>query len=378
MAAATLFAGIPAENHAFYHRIRFAVGDPAAWMQVDDGQSLLIVRDIEMQRAKERVAVQRVACPAEFAPEEGLSSDRATATAQAVAQALRQLGVDRVRVDRSLPYIFAWHVQQAGLALDYDPELGVAERRAKDAQELEWLRAAQRVTEQAMEYACGLIARATADRNGGLKHDGEPLTSERVRGMISVYLLERGFSNHHGSIVASVPDSADCHHAGSGPLRTGQPVIVDIFPQDLATRYWGDCTRTVVHGDPTDIVRRMHAAVLAAKQASISEVRLGSNGDAVYRACCQAIEAHGFRMARGEICDDPVMSHGTGHGIGLEVHEPILLDTANPPFVLGEVVTVEPGLYGRRDGGVRVEDMVAVTADGPENFNRLHEGLDWR
>jgi Xaa-Pro aminopeptidase len=71
------------------------------------------------------------------------------------------------------------------------------------------------------------------------------------------------------------------------------------------------------------------------------------------------------------------MTHGTGHGLGLDVHEPPLLDFGGPPLLAGEVLTVEPGLYLPGVGGVRVEDMVVVTEAGFENFNRLPETLDW-
>jgi Xaa-Pro aminopeptidase len=72
-----------------------------------------------------------------------------------------------------------------------------------------------------------------------------------------------------------------------------------------------------------------------------------------------------------------VISHGTGHGIGLEVHEPPLLAMKGPALVAGDVLTVEPGLYALGIGGIRVEDMVAVTATGCENFNTLQESLVW-
>ena len=72
------------------------------------------------------------------------------------------------------------------------------------------------------------------------------------------------------------------------------------------------------------------------------------------------------------------MPHGTGHGIGLEVHEPILLDDSGGTLMAGEVLTIEPGLYSRTFGGVRVEDMVAITDGQPHNFNRLPEGLFWK
>ncbi|RMF44734.1 MAG: aminopeptidase P family protein, partial [Planctomycetota bacterium] len=102
--------------------------------------------------------------------------------------------------------------------------------------------------------------------------------------------------------------------------------------------------------------------------------------DDVHGATKQTLQQHGFRFARGEVSEsDPVMPHGTGHGIGLEVHEPILLDDHGGTLLAREVFTIEPGLYSRVHGGVRVEDMVVVSSQGaPRNLNRLPEGLDWR
>ncbi len=378
---AVVIAGVPIENPALFHRVRFAVGDPTAWILLKSSttqQSVFIVRDIEMTRARERVRVDRVACPADFAPQGGLSGDRATATAQSVAELLRRSGVTLVTTDRSLPYIYAWHIAQAGIAIEYSPELGVIERRQKDQQELDWLAQAQSVTEDAILMACQCIARATAGRDGVLMHAGQPLTSPGLRQAISVYLLERGFSNHHDSIVAALPHAADCHDRGDGPLRTGQAVIVDIFPQDMSTRYWGDCTRTVVHGDIPDAVKAMHVAVCAAKRAATARMQPGVSTDEVHGATKQTLSDYGYQFARGQICDEPVMPHGTGHGIGLDVHEPILLDDAGGTLLDREVFTVEPGLYSRNYGGVRVEDMIVVTEKGTRNLNRLPEGLDWR
>ncbi len=378
---ATLLAGIPSENPAFYHRVRFAVGDPAAWLAFgDDGLQWteFMVRDIEKDRAVKQVRVDRVSCPADYAPAGGLSGDRATATAQAVAECVRRAGVTTVITDRTLPFIFAWHLQQAGLAVEYSAELGVLERRVKDAQELDWLQAAQGATEAAMLMACQTVARAKANRDGVLEHQGQVLTSERLRKMISVYLLDLGYSTPHDSIVASLPQSADCHERGSGVLRTGESVIVDIFPRSLETSYWGDCTRSVVHGDPTDVMHQMHGAVVAAKARATQIARAGVTADEVHAATKAALAEKGYRFARGEIADDPVMPHGTGHGIGLECHEPILLDDRGGQLLLGEVFTIEPGLYSRLHGGVRVEDMVVITDSEPRNLNQLPQGLDWR
>ena len=72
------------------------------------------------------------------------------------------------------------------------------------------------------------------------------------------------------------------------------------------------------------------------------------------------------------------MTHGTGHAVGLEVHEPPLLDFGGPELLLGDCLTIEPGLYCRAIGGVRVEDMIILTEDGCQNLNSLYTGLDWK
>lgn len=382
MTKATLLAGIPSENPALFHRIRFAVGDPAGWIQFDNGtqkRTEFIVRDIEMDRAKKKVRVDKVSCPADYKPASGLSGDRPTATAQSIAECLKRGGVTQVTTDRTLPYIYAWHIQQAGIALDYCPDLGVLDRRCKDAQEIEYLAEAQRVTEEAILMACQTVARATAAKDGTLEHGGQTLTSERLQRMIAEFLLDREFQCPHGMIIATTPHSGDCHEKGSGPLKTGEAVIIDVYPLSSKSRYYGDCTRTVVHGDPSDMMIKMHAAVVAAKKAATAAAVAGATADSVHGATKGQIEAHGFRFARGEISDEPVLPHGTGHGVGLEVHEPILLDDNGGTLMAGEALTIEPGLYSRKYGGVRVEDIIIVSETGaPKSINNLPEGLSWR
>jgi Xaa-Pro aminopeptidase len=384
MAHAKMMAGIPALNAGLYRSIRFLVGDPVVTIEVQDEQgkssSTLILRDIEMDRARKHARADQVACPADFTPESGLSGDRETATAQSAAEFLKRRGFQRVTVDRSMPMIYTEMLRRAGIDVECDLEWGVLERRMKDDQEIEHLRSVQAITEQVIERACATVATADVDKHGILQVGGESLTSERLRTMIDIWLLERNCSNP-GAIVAGGPVGADCHDHGHGPLRTCEPVIVDIFPRCKTSLYNGDCTRTVVHGAIPKEVSRMHAAVVAAKKAATAAVRAGVTGEQVHQATVRAIEEAGYCMglppadAPNDFCSMP---HGTGHGLGLEVHEPPLLAVGGPALLAGDVVTIEPGLYGKAWGGVRVEDVVVVRHNGCENLNRLHEGLEWK
>ncbi|MDG1838445.1 MAG: Xaa-Pro peptidase family protein [Phycisphaerales bacterium] len=375
----TLIAGIPATNDTFFHAIRFAAGDPAALIECD-GHRMLIIRDIEMARAKASARADEVRCPADFMPTGGLSGDRETATAQATAEAIRQRGVDAVRSDRTLPLSFVAALGEVGVAVNYDANLGVEERRVKDEAELDSLREAQIDTQAAIAQACETIAHATADCDGLLQHDGDSLTSERVRTLIDIHLLAAGYQNPT-CIVAGGPQGADCHNVGQGALRTGEPIIIDVFPRSKSTKYNGDCTRMVVHGEVPPAVERMHAAVLAAKIAGEQVAKAGATGESVNAATTAVIIEHGYELglpAEDADAGRIAMVHGTGHGVGLSVHEPPLLDIGGPPLLTGDVITIEPGLYGPAVGGLRLEDMVVVTESGCEDLGSgLQLGMCW-
>ena len=201
----TVLAGIAANNATLFHRIRFNAPDAGVIIDFASGKSILLIRDIEMDRARKHARADQVKCAADFEPEGGLSGDRDTAVAQAAAECLRRAGETSVTVDRSLPFLYAWHIEKAGIDIKYSEDLGVIERRSKDAEEIEHLRKAQAITGEAMTMACKMIGQAKPDAQGILHHEGDVLSSERVRRIITAFLIDRDFSNVHDSIVVTVP-----------------------------------------------------------------------------------------------------------------------------------------------------------------------------
>lgn len=379
-ATPSIMAGVPTSNFALYHRLRFQAGDTIVFIDLGGGETYAIMRDIEIARARKARAARHIHCPPDFAPEEGLSGDREIANAQAAAELLIARGVDAVTADRSLPFLYVHHLRKHGIEVTCDPDFGVLERRKKDKWEISKLRKAQDATEQAIRRACETIASAKVTKDGVLKYKNEPLTSERVRHMIELDLMQQNFSAPP-SIVISGPAGWDCHDRGSGELRTGEPIMIDVFPRDRDTLYNGDCTRTVVHGEVPDEVAQMHRDVIDAKAAAERVAKAGATGESVHQAACELFIERGRHIGLppekgGEslVC----YTHGTGHGIGLDVHEPPLLDRAGPPLVKGDALTIEPGLYCKNIGGVRVEDLVIVGKSGCENLNTIPTGLTWK
>ena len=374
----TIRAGAPLHNPWLYHRAPVHTGDPAVLLELD-GRTVMILRDIEIPRAKQAKAADEIHAYADFTPDRGLASDRETSAAQSAAECLSREGVKKITADRSLPEIYAHYLRERGIDVVCDPELGVRERRMKSQREIDALEAAQQKTEKAVEFACRLIARAECGKGGVLMHEGEELTSERVQAEINVFLLREGMGTST-SIAAVGDDAADCHERGTGKLYTGQTIIIDVFPMDPSSRYHGDCTRTVVHGEVPADVAKAHAAVVEAKDAGIAYAKAGATGDGLHKTCVGILEKHGYSATAptdGSLPTEPTMVHGTGHGVGLDVHEPPLLAPGGPELLRGDCLTIEPGLYAKGFGGIRVEDMVIVTDEGCINLNTIQTGLDW-
>lgn len=207
----------------------------------------------------------------------------------------------------------------------------------------------------------------------------EAPTSEEAREIIDRTLEVFGCESPEGSIVAGGAQSAAPHAPGSGVLRKGEQIVIDIYPRSKTTGYFADMSRTVCVGEPSPEVLKMFEAVLGAQELGISMLRPG--------VLCQKIQdaAEEFFITAGYITSgdgDPKEGfpfsegfvHGVGHGVGLEVHEaPRIGRNTEDILQEGDVVTVEPGLYYKTLGGVRLEDMLLITKEGYRNLTKANK-----
>jgi Xaa-Pro aminopeptidase len=240
-------------------------------------------------------------------------------------------------------------------------------RAKKSRDEIRLLKNVQKNTVDAMALAITLI-RSAKVKKGVLYHGGVPLTSELVRTAVHKHLMDRDCRVVE-TIVSCGYDTALPHIIGSGPLRAHQPIVIDMFPQDETTGYYADMTRTVSKGAPDQQIMDMYAAVRDAQQLGISRVKTGVTGADVHQSVVDYFKDHGYESnSRGFV-------HNLGHGVGLQVHELPVVGPAGEGLKSGHVITIEPGLYYSGIGGVRLEDMGAVTASGFANFTRFPEEL---
>jgi Xaa-Pro aminopeptidase len=231
----------------------------------------------------------------------------------------------------------------------------------------------QRRTETALAEAIQAIREAEV-REGVLYGDETPLTSETIKGLLARRLLELGCLARH-SIVACGADACDPHHEGAGPLRANETIILDVFPQSLTTRYYADITRTVVKGTASDRVKTMYDAVLRGQERALGLIQDGADGTAIHAEVERLFREAGFET--GEV-DGRMQGffHGTGHGLGLEIHESPRIARRGVGLRAGNVVTVEPGLYYPVWGAVRIEDVVVVREGGSENLTQFPKVLE--
>lgn len=289
---------------------------------------------------------------------------RRVGAAEIIAELARAYRVRAFRVADDFPVALFLKLRSLGLRLELADGPLFPEREIKSAREATAIRDGNRLCELGFTVAEDIL-RTARIRGRELLHEGRPLTSERLRFAIESAIMAAGGQANGTTIVAGGDQACDPHERGSGPLRPHELIIVDIFPRVTKTGYFGDMTRTFLRGRANDAQRRLVEAVRTAQLLALKTIRAGVDGRAVHQRVVESFDAAGF-PTRHTAKGSTGFFHGTGHGLGLAVHEPPRIGAlGSMPLKHGTVVTVEPGLYYPGLGGCRIEDVVQVTARAP-------------
>jgi Xaa-Pro aminopeptidase len=362
------------------HELPLAIVDPVLYAE-RDGRRHALVSMLEADRVAAATPDVEQLSPESLGHDELVASGRPDheVRLEVAARAIERIGIRRASVPGDFPLALAERLRAAGVELGVDDAPFEDRRRRKTDVQLAGIRRAQVAADAAMGAAAQLL-RGARVADGRATVDGAQLTAELVRARLREVCAAHGAPAPAEIIVAPGAQAAEGHEPGHGPIAPGAPLIIDIWPQDESTGCFADMTRTFVVGEPPEEVREMHALAREAQERATAAVRAGALGSEVFGAACDVFEAAGRATLRtkrpGEVLHDG-FTHGLGHGVGLEIHEPPGLGLEGDVRLRArDVVTIEPGCYRRGFGGVRVEDLVVVGEDGAEVLTRFPYELE--
>jgi Xaa-Pro aminopeptidase len=356
----------------------YAVGmfvpDPFIYLRVRD-RELIVMSDLEIDRAHKQAPHCQVVSLSQCQQKLRREGKKSTGTAQVIRLLLREKRVEKIFVPGNFPYGLAMELRDLGIKVKARPGNFFPEREKKSADEVKKISAALMMAEVGLAEAMLALKSAKVGRNRRLIYHNAPLTSEKLRSIIDTAIIQAsGLASH--TIVAGGQQACDPHESGHGPLRAGEPIILDVFPRSQKTGYFGDITRTVVKGRASEAVRKMYDTVHRGQKAAFQLMRSGMQTARIHQAVQKIFADTGYKTGK---VDGRMQGffHGTGHGLGMEIHEaPRVGATSTGTLKTGHVVTVEPGLYYPGIGGVRLEDVALVTAKNPRNLTQFEKVLE--
>lgn len=296
--------------------------------------------------------------------------------AEVIMTALKAYRITQCVVADDFPAGLFQKLKAHGLAIEVASGAIFPAREFKSPAEAKAVRAGNAIAAAGIAAAEEVLKKSRI-KGGKLFFNGSVLTSERVKFAIETACLETGGVSLN-TIAAGGNQACDPHDRGSGPLRANELIIIDVFPRAEKTGYHGDMTRTFLKGRASDAQRALVEAVRQAQLNALKLIRNGVNGRDVHRAVAATFTERGFETkttAKGSVG----FFHGTGHGLGLAVHElPRVSGLVDYTLKTGAITTVEPGLYYPGLGGCRIEDVVQVSPTGYRPLSSYHYAWEIR
>lgn len=362
-------------NSDQYFASGFLAPDPFVFF-VHNGKSYLLLNELEYNRGKKEAAVDEIISQKELEKSARTRLNISEENFPTIADLIEQITLDwqvpfwQVPSDFSLS--LADRLRGKGVGLKVRDPL-FPERRYKTDKQINFLRSVQEKNEKGLDTLIGVLREAKI-QGDNLYYNGELLTSEYMKRLYAQTMLGLDCSVK-GTIVASGLQSADPHDSGGGALLAHVPIIIDLFPQDMYTRYWADMTRTVVKGHASAELKQMWQTVYDGQRYAMERMAHGVDSRNLHEGIVDLFTEQGFatEFVGGHYVG---FIHGTGHGVGLDVHEAPRFSPRGDVLETGMVVTVEPGLYYPEIGGVRLEDSVVVRDQGIDNLARYPKFLE--
>jgi Xaa-Pro aminopeptidase len=354
------------------YAVGFFVPDPFIFFQHRE-KKFAVLSDLEIDRAKKQAHVHRVLSLSLY-QRKLRQLGKPAAMIDVLDLIFRARGIRSLIVPANFSALLSDQLRAKGFSVQIKRDPFWAERETKNRVEVAQITESLRIARLGLEAGIRMLKRTRTKRDGYLYLNGTRLTSEMLKTAVNTTIMAQGWLPSH-TIISSGNQCVDPHHEGSGPIRANSSIIFDIFPRSQHNGYFGDLSRTVVRGRASDKLKEIYATVQAGQQIGYEQIRHGVNGKEVHQNILALFESRGFHTGRinGRMQG---FFHGTGHGLGLDIHEPPRIAPVDAILRAGHVVTVEPGLYYLGIGGVRLEDVVVVTAKGNRNLTDCPQFLE--
>ena len=349
---------------------KFWAPDPFIFLE-RNGKRTLVLSDLEIDRGRKQAEADEFVSFNQFEREVQGRSKKAPPYERVLAHFLRKRGVRSAIVPANFSLGYAQNLAANKIRVQATNGLFWPEREAKSENEVKMIGRALRITEKGLKRAIEVLKASKPGPGKRLRWSGKTLTSEMLRAEIDSTILRAG-GIPTGTIVAGGDQACDPHERGFGPLYAHSLIILDVFPRDAKTGYFGDMTRTVLRGRANEAQRKLWEAVKAGQALALKEIKAGVDGMTIHKAIQELFAKRGFptEVRKGK---NVGFFHGTGHGLGLEIHEYPRLQKVT--LKDRQVLTVEPGLYYPGLGGARQEDVVVVTKIGCKILSRFPKQL---
>jgi Xaa-Pro aminopeptidase len=350
----------------------FFVPDPFIFFK-HKNTTYVVMSDLEIDRAKRQARADRVLSLSQY-QRKLRKLGKLPAFIDILDLLFRERGIRSLIVPANFSALLADQLRARGFSVQIKRDPFFAEREIKNDEEVRHITESLRVAVLGLEAGIRTLKRTTIGRDGYLYLNGAKLTSETLKTAVNTTIMAQGWLPSH-TIISSGNQCVDPHHEGTGPIKAHTSIIFDIFPRSQQTGYFGDLSRTVVRGRASERLKKIYATVQAGQQIGFDLIRDGINGKEVHEKILELFAARGFRTGKinGRMQG---FFHGTGHGLGLDIHEAPRIAPVDATLKAGHVVTVEPGLYYLGTGGVRLEDVVLVKPEGNRNLTDCPQFLE--
>jgi Xaa-Pro aminopeptidase len=372
-----LLMGTPSRNSDMLWFTGFNASDPFPAFSAH-GKRIGLIPLLEVGRAKKESHLDEILNLTEIIKDLRKTNPQADVADAIVLAALNE-GIDMFRIPADFPVGLFKRLESLGLKLipvtETDKTPLFKNRSVKSRKEIQGIKKGNLAACAGFERVEQVLKESEITSAKKLLWKGKILTAEILKNEIQVAVTKAGGLLDIGLICAPGDQSIDCHSSGTGPIHAGELLVVDIFPRDIESLNYGDMTRTYLKGKASSKQRKLVETVLEAQRRALKSIKANKKGNQVHQVVVDFFNKKGY-LTKNTKKGYVGFFHGTGHGLGLDIHEEPSLATRNhKPLQPGQCVTVEPGLYYWGIGGCRIEDCVLVTKKGYEMLSR--HPYDW-